>query len=125
MELQAESERIKRSKILHSEGEMQSRINIAEGVKREAVLEGEGQAQAILQEAKSLCESLDSIAFAVNQSKEGVAGQALKLRLTEQYLDALGSILGKSNVLMVPENPSKNDNLASPQTIASMVQVYK
>lgn len=44
MELQAESERIKRSKILNSEGEMRSKINIAEGIKREAVLNGEGEA---------------------------------------------------------------------------------
>lgn len=48
MELQAESERIKRSKILQSEGEMMSKINIAESIKREAILEGEGQAQTIL-----------------------------------------------------------------------------
>jgi regulator of protease activity HflC (stomatin/prohibitin superfamily) len=33
MELQAESERIKRSKILNSEGERQGKINIAEGYK--------------------------------------------------------------------------------------------
>lgn len=33
MELQAESERIKRSKILNSEGERESKINIAEGIK--------------------------------------------------------------------------------------------
>ena len=48
MELQAESERIKRSKILNSEGEMKSKINVAEGIKSEYILEGEGQAQAIL-----------------------------------------------------------------------------
>ena len=40
MELQAESERLKRSAILHSEGEMKSKINSAEATKREAVLEG-------------------------------------------------------------------------------------
>jgi regulator of protease activity HflC (stomatin/prohibitin superfamily) len=42
MELQAEAERIKRSKILFSEGEMRSKINIAESVRRELVLNGEG-----------------------------------------------------------------------------------
>lgn len=61
MELQAESERIKRSKILNSEGEMRSKINIAEGIKRESILNGEGEAARILQEAMSLCESLNSI----------------------------------------------------------------
>jgi regulator of protease activity HflC (stomatin/prohibitin superfamily) len=33
MDLQAESERIKRSKITNSEGERQGKINIAEGIK--------------------------------------------------------------------------------------------
>jgi regulator of protease activity HflC (stomatin/prohibitin superfamily) len=33
MELQGESERIKRSRILTSEGERESKINIAEGIK--------------------------------------------------------------------------------------------
>ena len=74
MELQAESERIKRSKILQSEGEMLSRINIAEGIKREEILDGEGQAQAILQESKSLCESLNSLAFSINHSKQHGGG---------------------------------------------------
>jgi regulator of protease activity HflC (stomatin/prohibitin superfamily) len=70
MELQAESERIKRSKILQSEGEMLSKINIAEGIKREAILNGEGQAQTILQEAKSLSEALVSISSAIGGGKE-------------------------------------------------------
>lgn len=48
MELQAESERIKRSKILNSEGERQSKINIAEGIKQAAILDGQGNASKIL-----------------------------------------------------------------------------
>lgn len=40
MELQAESERVKRSKILNSEGERQSKINVAEGYKTSRILEG-------------------------------------------------------------------------------------
>jgi regulator of protease activity HflC (stomatin/prohibitin superfamily) len=48
MELQAESERIKRSKILNSEGERQSRINIAEGIKLAQILDGQGNASKIL-----------------------------------------------------------------------------
>ena len=41
MELQAESERIKRSKILHSEGEMMSKTNIAEANKLNSILDGQ------------------------------------------------------------------------------------
>ena len=85
MELQAESERIKRSKILSSEGEMRSKINIAEGIRQEHILEGEGEAQRILQEANSLCESLGNIGNALNASNVGGAAdsKALNLRLTE------------------------------------------
>lgn len=45
MELQAESERIKRSHILNSEGERDSKINAAMGIKQSLILEGEGSAQ--------------------------------------------------------------------------------
>ncbi len=62
MELQAESERIKRSKILNSEGERQSKINIAESIKKTHILEGEGEGLKILQEARGICESLEEIA---------------------------------------------------------------
>ena len=48
MELQAESERSKRSSILKSEGESRTKINAAEGNKRESILKGEGDATKIL-----------------------------------------------------------------------------
>lgn len=92
-----------------------SKINIAEGVKREAVLNGEGQARKILLEADSLCESLDSISVAI---KSGVdKSEALNLRLTEQYLEALEKILGKSSTLMVPAGSS--------QGMAELMTTYK
>lgn len=59
MELQAESERIKRSKILKSEGEMTSKVNEAQGIKEANILEGQGQAEKITQEARSIVESLE------------------------------------------------------------------
>ena len=108
MELQAESERLKRSKILSSEGEMISKINIAEGIKREAILEGEGAAAKILQEANSLCEALDTIADSIVTAK---GNNALKLRLSEQYMQTLRSVLRKTNVLLVPE--TQGDGLGS------------
>ena len=85
---------------------MKSKINIAEGIKQEYILEGEGEAQRILQEANSLCESLGSIADALNTSNVGGAAEskALNLRLTEQYLEALSEILGKSSVLLTPKS---------------------
>ena len=127
MELQAESERIKRSKILSSEGEMRSKINIAEGIKQEHILEGQGQAQKILQEANSLCESLKDIARALNESGIGGAkdSAALNLRLTEQYLEAFNEIMGKSSVLMLPNSSQDSGGMTSPQNVASVIQMYK
>jgi len=98
---------------------MLSQVNIAEGIKKEAILEGEGQAAKILMESKSLCESLNSIAFSINHNKEQGGGQALKLRLSEQYIEAFNNILSKSNVLMVPEGASQG--VTSPSNVASVI----
>jgi regulator of protease activity HflC (stomatin/prohibitin superfamily) len=40
MQLESESERVKRSRILASEGQMRSSINIAEGLKQSVIFEG-------------------------------------------------------------------------------------
>jgi regulator of protease activity HflC (stomatin/prohibitin superfamily) len=122
MELQAESERIKRSKILQSEGEMLSKINIAEGIKREAILDGEGQAEKILQEANSLSQALGSISGQIRH-KDGQESDALKLRLSEQYIEALSEILNESNVIMVPKGGDQS-SMASPKVLAQAMTVY-
>ena len=84
-------------------------------MKREAILNGEGQAKKILLEADSLSESLGNIALAI---KSGVnKDEALNLRLTEQYLEALEKIFAKSSTLMVPEGGS--------QGVAELMTTYK
>ena len=99
---------------MHSEGEMRSKINSAEATKLESVLEGEGQAATILQEARSLCLALNSISYALEQSELAThQSQALNLRLTEQYMEALELIMKKSTTLMIPSNGSAGD-LTSP-----------
>jgi len=102
---------------------MRSKINIAEGIKREAILEGEGHAAAILQEAHSMCESLNSIADAIRRN-EGAGGQALKLRLSEQYLETMQQILDKSTVLMTPPE-TDSGNLGSTANMAKVMTMYK
>ena len=92
---------------------MRSKINSAEASKKEQVFEGKGQAATIVQEAKSLCEALNSISFALQQSDVQSSQQALNLRLTEQYMDALEQILRKSTSLMIP-SAGQRDSLTSP-----------
>lgn len=67
---------------------MQSKINVAQGIKRQAILDGEGQAEKIMQEAKSLTQALESISNQIKHSG-GTESGALKLRLSEQYIEAL------------------------------------
>lgn len=61
MEFQSESERLKRSNVLASEGEKIGKINIAEGYKEVQILEGQGKAAQITQDARSVVESLKEI----------------------------------------------------------------
>jgi regulator of protease activity HflC (stomatin/prohibitin superfamily) len=129
MDLQAESERIKRSKILDSEGARQSKVNIAEGIKQSAILEGQGAAERILQEARSIVESLDSIAKTLEYGKGDSSGElrqeALKLRITEKYLAALQHVLGTAQIVMLPKGPAGGDSITSPQNLATALNLYK
>jgi regulator of protease activity HflC (stomatin/prohibitin superfamily) len=121
MELQAESERIKRSKILNSEGERQALINIAEGDKSAAVLEGEGVATKIMQEARAIVEALENIAQAIEKDEKMVA---LKLKLTERYLETMADILDKSKLIVIPPS-SQNGNSDMTRQIALGLNLYK
>jgi hypothetical protein len=62
-----------------------------------------------------LCESLDNIAFAIQMGVD--KSEAMNLRLTEQYLEALERIFAKSSTLMVPEGGS--------QGVAELMATYK
>lgn len=120
MELQAESERIKRSKILNSEGERQALINIAEGDKSAAILAGEGIATKVMQEARAIVQALTNIAKSIEQDDKMIA---LKLKLTEKYLEAMSDILEESKVVVLP--PSKDSGQSLTRQIATGLQLYK
>ena len=125
MELQAESERIKRSKILTSEGERESKINIAEGIKQAAILEGQGAASKILQEARGICESLERISSAIDSEEGGKGQDALRLKLTEQYIEALNDILSHAKVLMIPAESGNAGGEWNNQKIATSLTLFK
>jgi len=65
MQLESESERVKRSRILASEGQMRSHINIAEGSKQSIIFEGQGGAAKTVLEAEALVESIRNIGGAM------------------------------------------------------------
>ena len=110
---------------MNSEGERDAKINIAEGIKQAAILEGQGEGSKILQEARGICESLDRISGAI-ESGSGRGHDALRLKLTEQYIQALNAILSNSKVLMLPpDNGSDASGGWSPQKIATSITLLK
>jgi regulator of protease activity HflC (stomatin/prohibitin superfamily) len=126
MELQAESERVKRSKILNSEGERQSKINVAEGYKQGRILEGQGKAEQISQEARSVVETLRNIGQSIKQQNGSLSEEALRLRLSEQYVKALHEVYQEGNIITLPTNDGAGQGSGiSASTIATTFALYK
>ena len=83
MELQAEAERRKRAHVLESEGQMQSKINLAEGEKQRRILQSEaqltetvnrakGDAEAILRKAKATSEGIEKVSASLQSQGGGM-----------------------------------------------------
>lgn len=110
MELQAEAERRKRASILESEGQRQSKINVAEAQKSEAILASEGaredqinratgEAEAIYRRAEATSRGIQLLADSIRQAG---GSEAVSLRVAEQYLEAFGEIAKKGTTIMLP-----------------------
>ena len=80
MQLQSESERVKRSRILASEGKMLSQINVAEGLKQTIIFEGQSGAESILLEAKALTKAISEIGDALVTS-DGAVNKRPQIKL--------------------------------------------
>lgn len=112
MELQMAAERQKRAEILQSEGQRQSKINIAEADKQQVVLESEGamtdqinrargEAEAIREVAKATAENISLIANAIAQHN---GEQAVAMKIAEQYVSAFEKLAKHSTTLLLPAN---------------------
>lgn len=112
MEKQMRAEREKRASIAESEGMKQAKINVAEGQKQEAISisegekikrinEAEGQAQEIERIASATAKGIREIAMAIN---EPGGGNAVNLRVAEQYLREFGKLAKTNNTMIIPEN---------------------
>ncbi|TGL57351.1 paraslipin [Leptospira ognonensis] len=112
MEDQMKSERERRAEITISQGEkeslvnksmgeMQESINISEGEKIRLVNEATGRAKEIELIATATAKGLHLVSEAI--SKKG-GKEAVSLQITQEYLDALGTILKTSKTTVVPEN---------------------
>ena len=124
MQLESESERVKRSRILTSEGQMRSLINLAEGQKQSVIFEGQGGAEKILMEAKALVESIRQIGDGMIDADGKINQNALKIRITDNYLEALSRIYNEVKVLGLPggrggASVNESGNPLSAETLAT------
>lgn len=112
MEMQVSAERQKRAEILQSEGERQSKINIAEGRKQEVVLSSEaaltdqvnrakGEAEAILAVAEATAKGIELVGESIR--KQG-GEEAVALKIAEKYVEAFGKLARESTTVLLPTN---------------------
>eukprot|EP00127_Corallochytrium_limacisporum_P004778 Clim_evm4s175 gene=Clim_evmTU4s175 len=128
MQMQVSAERKKRAKVLESEGQRESEINIAEGKKRAAILaseatmmeeinRAEGQAKAILARAAATSRSLDQIGAAMQ--RDGGA-EAAQLNIATHYVDAFGKLAKETNTILLPSNAGDPASM-----VAQAMAIYK
>lgn len=114
MEKQMRAEREKRAVILNSEGIRDAAINEAEGRKQEVIKNSEGNRTQQINEAEGEAAAIRSVAGATAEGivKVGEAiqspggGQALQLRVAEQYIAEFGKLAKEGNSLIMPASVS-------------------
>lgn len=119
MERQMTAERDRRAIIAKSEGVKGSRINDAEGVRAEIINISEAEMQRRINEAEGYAQEILSIAEATAKSIEEVAAalsgpkgvDAMKLKLSEKYLDVLSGLGRDENSVILPKDISNYDAL--------------
>ncbi|BAV91583.1 SPFH domain-containing protein [Candidatus Desulfovibrio trichonymphae] len=111
MEKQMRAEREKRAAIAQSEGEMQSRINLAEGSKQAAIAESEGKKQSMINQAEGEAAQIRTVAeatakglYIVGEQLGNDAVAAAQLRLAEAYISEFGKLAKTGNSLIIPAN---------------------
>ena len=110
MEKQVRAERERRAILAKSEGDKQARINRSEGYKTEIINTSEGEKQKRINEAEGRAAEIKAIADAMGLSIEKIATsiaspggkESVKLGLTEQYLDTLGTIAKQEPDVLLP-----------------------
>jgi regulator of protease activity HflC (stomatin/prohibitin superfamily) len=110
MEKQMRAEREKRALIAESEGDRQAKINRADGDKQEAIARSEGEKQKRINEAQGRAQEILLVAQATANGLCEVAkacmepggGNAINLRLAEQYISEFGRLAKTNNSMIIP-----------------------
>ncbi|MES3628559.1 MAG: paraslipin [Longimonas sp.] len=110
MEKQMEAEREKRAEVVESTGTRDARINVSAGNRQGAILLSEGEREKRINEAKGQAREMELLAEATAYGIERIADAiaqpggslAVKMRLTEQYIDEFEGIIEEANVSVLP-----------------------
>jgi len=114
LEKQMRAEREKRAAIFESEGERQSKINIAEGTKEQAIRESEGEKMKRINEAEGRAKEIELVAVATAEGIRKIAEaiqapggeNAVNLRVAEQYIKEFGKLAKENNTIIIPSDLS-------------------
>ena len=107
-----------------SEGEMQARINMAEGAKAAAIAESEGKLQAMKNQAEGDAvliravaqATADGLATVADQMEKPGGTQAANLRVAENYLEQFGKLAKEGNTMILPTDLANISGLVSSLT---------
>jgi regulator of protease activity HflC (stomatin/prohibitin superfamily) len=119
MEAQVTAERNRRAVIARSEGEKQARINRSEGVKNELTARSSGEKQRLINEAQGRAREILALAEATAVSIERLAvaisseggERAVRLRLSEAYIDKLSGLARGGTRVLLPADLTKLQDL--------------
>lgn len=67
-------------------------------------MQGEGKAQSIMQDARSIVETLQSIGRVIKMPDGSISDEVIRMRLSEQYLKALTTVYDNANIVSLPES---------------------
>lgn len=112
MQAQITAEREKRALIAASEGRKQEQINIASGEREASIARSEGEKQAAINRAEGEAASILAIATAsaeaIRQTASAIqspgGGDAVNLKVAEQYVEAFAKLAKTNNSIIVPAN---------------------
>jgi len=110
LEKQMRAERERRAVVAESEGAREAKINVSEGQRQEMINVSEGHMQQQINEAKGRSEEIRLIAEATATGIERIAtainqpggGDAVSLRIAEQYVDQFGKLARETNTMILP-----------------------
>ncbi len=119
MEQQMSAERERRAMIAKAEGIMGSKINRSEGQKAQLINTSEGEKQKVINEAEGKAKEIEAIAISTAAAIERVGKaasekggpEAVKLQLTERYINTLGELAVEETSVLYPANLTKLDEL--------------